>query len=344
MSKKIANNQTIQRGDAATIDDTYKEIYLQVPMILLHSPLYKKTLQPIDKLTYGELMRRREVSRKNGWYDKDTRKIYFKYSRESLADLMGVSVRAMSDIRKRLINAGLLERVPQVTGGDKLYLYHPIVTDADIYTIEKAEEKADQEAQAAAPENELPKQPEKSKKEPQTLDIEPCADFAHRNIEPCADFAHSNVQILHPSNIYSSNTSLKDLNNEISKGEPDSLAGKKVNFFLYPDTPEEIKTVLALTGDEEKAKEIWARMMGAYKDSIMLAVYPDTKLQDQLHGDPVMRAKVAGIALHSLRTEQKKEINKTLYGYIYTCCLEYFNQRALEIVGTQAKEGTWLEI
>jgi Replication initiator protein A (RepA) N-terminus len=122
-----------------TVNEMYGEKFYQVPKVFFTNPLYKKGLTDTQKLAFGLLRDRFSLSVKNKWFD-DQGRIYFIFSQESLMEIFDCSKQTASNIKKKLVRVGLLEIKKNGQGqADWLYLKKPIVTDEDIYEIDKAE-------------------------------------------------------------------------------------------------------------------------------------------------------------------------------------------------------------
>jgi hypothetical protein len=122
-----------------TVNEMYGEKFYQVPKVFFTNPLYKKGLSPLEKMAFGLLKDRFSLSVKNGWYD-DRGRIYFIFTQENLMEIFDCSKQTASNIKKNLVKVGLLEVKKRGQGKtDLLYLKKPIVTDIDIYEIDKAE-------------------------------------------------------------------------------------------------------------------------------------------------------------------------------------------------------------
>lgn len=122
-----------------TVNEMYGEKFYQVPKVFFTNPLYKKGLSPLEKMAFGLLKDRFALSVKNGWYD-DRGRIYFIFTQENLMEIFDCSKQTASNVKKNLVKVGLLEVKKRGQGKtDLLYLKKPIVTDKDIYEIDKTE-------------------------------------------------------------------------------------------------------------------------------------------------------------------------------------------------------------
>lgn len=122
-----------------TVNEMYGEKFYQVPKVFFTNPLYKDGLSPLEKMAFGLLKDRFSLSKKNGWFDEEGR-IYFIFTQEELMEIFGCSKQTASNIKKNLAKVDLLEVKKRGQGkADVLYLKKPIVTNTDIYEIDKAE-------------------------------------------------------------------------------------------------------------------------------------------------------------------------------------------------------------
>ena len=288
-------------------EDT-KEKFFQTPKVLVYSERYKD-LKAEDILAYSILMERRELSRKNGWYDKDTRRLYFKYSNEKLMELLRVGKGKIAAMKKRLIAADLLEQKRTLQGGWKYYLLHPEVTEEDIYRIDKLEN-----------DEEEPQKGKSEEKEPENVGIEPFPKIEHGDIKPFPKIELAQVRNSNHSNIYFSNTKLKDKNNVITKEAPEENPPG-----LYPDIPIAIRKTLLLPGDNKKAVETWSKMLMSYKHSKLYKAMSGEKLQTILKADLDFQEEIKSSLRFYLQKEKSGQIEKDFYGYVYKSFLAIFN-------------------
>lgn len=121
-----------------TVQENYKERFYQIPKVFFTSDNYKDLTNDM-KIAYAILRDRLNLSIKNNWVDEDGN-IYFIYSNEKLMEILNCRKEKLTKIKKGLENAGLL--IQKRRGLNKpniLYLMKPIVTERDIYKIEKEE-------------------------------------------------------------------------------------------------------------------------------------------------------------------------------------------------------------
>ena len=152
-----------------TIYEEYGQTFYQVPKVFFTNDLYKKGLTDTEKIAFGMLKDRFELSKKNKWYD-DKGRIYFIFSQIALMEIFDCSNKTASNIKKKLVQLNLLEIRKRGQGQtDLLYLKKPIVTDNDIYKIKKEEDRTE---------------PEEKKEDVQTLGgVETCKNYTSRNEE-----------------------------------------------------------------------------------------------------------------------------------------------------------------
>ncbi|EWN14890.1 replication initiator protein A, partial [Staphylococcus aureus] len=110
-----------------TVQENYKERFYQIPKVFFTSENYKNLTNDM-KIAYAILRDRLNLSIKNSWVDEDGN-IYFVYSNEKLMEILNCKENDGLLIQKR---RGLNK--PNI-----LYLMKPIVTERDIYKIEKEE-------------------------------------------------------------------------------------------------------------------------------------------------------------------------------------------------------------
>ncbi|SAO50821.1 replication initiator protein A [Staphylococcus aureus] len=120
------------------MQENYKERFYQIPKVFFTSENYKNLTNDM-KIAYAILRDRLNLSIKNNWVDEDGN-IHFVYSNEKLMEILNCKKEKLTKIKKGLENDGLL--IQKRRGLNKpniLYLMKPIVTERDIYKIEKEE-------------------------------------------------------------------------------------------------------------------------------------------------------------------------------------------------------------
>ncbi|MCJ8223724.1 replication initiator protein A [Bacillus paralicheniformis] len=123
------------------IYEEYGLKYVQLPKVFLTSEKYRK-LSSNAKIAWAVLRDRFSLSKKNGWIEKETGRIYFNFDNKTLGEVLNVkSETTIIKIKKELINAELLEQKRMgLNVSNRLYLLKPEVTQEDIYEIDKLEE------------------------------------------------------------------------------------------------------------------------------------------------------------------------------------------------------------
>ena len=97
--------------------------FYQMPKELFINPRYKD-LDSNAKVLYTVLLDRKELSRKNKWVD-EYNQIYLIYTRENIAELLGVSVRTVIKVFKQLREAKLIEEEKQgLNKPNRIYVLH----------------------------------------------------------------------------------------------------------------------------------------------------------------------------------------------------------------------------
>ncbi|WP_398574412.1 replication initiator protein A [Staphylococcus equorum] len=121
-----------------TVQENYKERFYQIPKVFFTNEAYKK-LTNDSKIAYAILRDRLGLSIKNNWVDENGN-IYFIYSNDKLMDILNCGKEKLAKIKKSLEKSGLLiQKRRGLNKANILYLMKPIVTDNDIYEIEKEE-------------------------------------------------------------------------------------------------------------------------------------------------------------------------------------------------------------
>ncbi len=113
-----------------------KKDFIKSLKVFFTSENYKNLTNDM-KIAYAILRDRLNLSIKNSWVDEDGN-IYFVYSNEKLMEILNCKKEKLTKIKKGLENNGLL--IQKRRGLNKpniLYLMKPIVTERDIYKIEK---------------------------------------------------------------------------------------------------------------------------------------------------------------------------------------------------------------
>lgn len=120
-------------------NEIYGEKHFQIPKVLFTNPLYRNGLTDKQRIAFGMLKDRFNLSVANEWFDEEGR-IYFIFSQEELMLIFDCSKQTASDIKKALVKCNLLEIKRRGQGlADLLYLKKPIVNDNDVYLIKRAE-------------------------------------------------------------------------------------------------------------------------------------------------------------------------------------------------------------
>ena len=87
--------------------------------------LVKLSISNTAKLLYTLMLGKAQLSQKNSWVD-DGGRVYFVYTIQQMAEDMDKSVTTIKDATKELVEAHLLEKIPQGRGRtNRLYILFP---------------------------------------------------------------------------------------------------------------------------------------------------------------------------------------------------------------------------
>lgn len=122
--------------------------FYQIPALLLEEDCYRK-LRDTSKLLYGVLLSQLSLSRKNGWMEPETGRIYIHYNLRNLAQCLGHSANTITRAMEELCEAGLLRRRRRGRGlPDILYVMDFTTAKANKESDLKKEETGEEEPQA----------------------------------------------------------------------------------------------------------------------------------------------------------------------------------------------------
>lgn len=124
-----------------TVYEEYKHKFFQLPKVFFTSERYKD-MSNNAKVAWSLLRDRSSLSRKNGWFDKETGRVYFIFTNEDLMKLLNINSKTtLSNIKKELEKHNLIES--HRTGfnkPNKMYLLYPEISEEDIYAIDELED------------------------------------------------------------------------------------------------------------------------------------------------------------------------------------------------------------
>jgi len=125
-----------------TLQEQYGMKYYQMPKVFFTNEKYKK-LSNDAKILYALLHERLQISIKNKWIDSSD-SLYFIYTNQKLSEILNVSPRKITTIKKELMDASLLDQKQKSFNAPfHLYLMKPEITAADIYLINQTESGED---------------------------------------------------------------------------------------------------------------------------------------------------------------------------------------------------------
>lgn len=125
-----------------TLQEQYGMKYYQMPKVFFTNEKYKK-LSNDAKILYALLLDRLQLSIKNKWIDSSD-SLYFVYTNQTLSEILNVSPRKITNIKKELMDANLLSQEQKKFNAPfRLYLMKPEITVDDIYQINQTESGED---------------------------------------------------------------------------------------------------------------------------------------------------------------------------------------------------------
>ena len=306
-----------------------------IPYALYTNPKYKK-LTANDKSAYAFLKARTELSRKNGWYDKDTGHIYFIFTNVELAKAMNVHPNTVTNVRKRLVDANLIEIVEMGNNLPcKLYLKNPICTEEDIYKIVEHEnykyEPYDaKKAAAEKTKNQQGNEQEKEEKPKMKYRLTKIVIPGGARVEDdrLTKIVSRETQKLCANEL--NNVFNNEIKEEITK--PQSEEKNRITG-MYPDIPFQIQEILLKNLDPERAAQVWLKMLGAYKKSNLIKSADGKKMQMLLKADQEFMDQIALILNIAFAKDRAGAITDTLDGYIFTTVKNTCNELAALLTG-----------
>lgn len=126
-------------NNRVNIKDVYREKFYRVPKVFMTNDKYRNMTMNA-KMTWAIFRDRTDLSLANNWIDENG-DVYFIFTYDSLKEILNIkSKTTISNIKKELVVAGLMEDVRQgFNKPNKLYLINPEVEQEDIYKIIKEE-------------------------------------------------------------------------------------------------------------------------------------------------------------------------------------------------------------
>ena len=125
-----------------TLQEQYGMKYYQMPKVFFTNEKYKK-LSNDAKILYALLHDRLQVSIKNKWIDS-TNSLYFIFTNQKLSEILNVSPRKITSIKKELMDTNLLvQKQKSFNAPFHLYLMKPEITVDDMYQMNQTESGAD---------------------------------------------------------------------------------------------------------------------------------------------------------------------------------------------------------
>jgi len=316
----------VLEGNYVTIYEEYKHKFFQIPKVFFTSDRYIN-MSNNAKIAWALLRERSSVSKKNKWFDKDTKRIYFIFKNEDLMDILNISGKAtVVKVKKELRDNHLIEEVRLGKNRpNKMYLLYPIVEDSDIEKIDEFDNYKHEQDEDTVSSESLATQGSSKIEPPKTLDM-----TGSSKIEP------QEVQKLNSSYTQYSYTEYRDkrldtLDTKDTKIAPFSESrfdnslteqNKKMRKEQYMENafyenaekiPKEIATMLQVfSNSAEQAKK--------YYDTILLAKRNAEITCDVviwLESDPELEQEIVNTFSRSIRKIEKEGNVKNKNGYIY---------------------------
>ena len=295
-----------------TIEENYKERFYQIPKVFFTNEDYKK-LTNDSKIAYAILRDRLGLSIKNNWVDENGN-IYFIYSNDKLMDILNCGKEKLAKIKKSLEKSGLLiQKRRGLNKANFLYLMKPIVTEKDIYEIEKEENDLEPANDKEVRKSNVQKfenrttgsskieRPEVRKSNINETDFSE-TDFSEtdsNDMSDMNDIDYSNKDSNHSnhSNQFLNNSDEKDYKEILLEEFPEQLTNYLLNFS-YSDL-EIVKAVIL------KAKK-------SFNSSHDDAYYMLEDIEDEI----VYCLKRLKKAMHDRSVKGQKETIKSMQGYL----------------------------
>ncbi|PZD83171.1 hypothetical protein DTX80_17755 [Bacilli bacterium] len=297
-----------------TIYEEYKHKFFQLPKVFFTNEKYID-MSNNAKVAWSLLRDRSSLSRKNGWFDKDTGRIYFIFTNEELMKLLNVGSKStLSNIKKELESAKLIESKRRGHNlPNKMYLLYPEITEEDIYRIDEIEEYEYQEYER--------------KKAPESIGVQGRTETGRPENVP------HEVQNMYTSNTDSIYTNLRDLDtrdtrdtktahflndvNSMSQQEKEKMKKLYIERGFYENNeyiPEQLANVLKVfSNTPEQAK--------GYYDIILKAKKNVEKAFDEiiwLDHEPELLHQIINAFSRAIRKIERNRDVTNKNGYIYT--------------------------
>lgn len=120
------------------VNEVYTEKFYQLPQWLFTNEKYKD-LSNNARIAYALLKDRNRYSIKNHWFDADGN-IYFIFTNKTLADMLNVTERTITSVKKELVTHRLLyikkmgfdNKIKQNLPS-RLYLLKPVLSAEEVY-------------------------------------------------------------------------------------------------------------------------------------------------------------------------------------------------------------------
>lgn len=326
------------------IYEEYKHKFFQLPKVFFTNPKYMK-MSNNAKVAWALLCDRSSLSRKNGWYDKETGRIYFIFTNQDLMKLLNINSKTtLSNIKKELESLNLIEshRIG-INKPNKMYLLYPEITENDMYAIDELEEyeydeykrinSAKPQEGQGSPEN---GRPENGRQEVQKMDS--------------SNTDYSDTDLIN----LDTNIDTKDTKKEPFQDKMESILKKenknqkelyiKRAFFENNDViPKQLANMLEVFSDTPEKAEV-------YYDIILTAkrnAEKDTDTLIWLEHEPELLHEIINSFSRAIRKIEKERNIQNIKGYIYKSIYDLLiKEMTARIRRTNTQKGVyynWLE-
>ena len=310
------------------INDIISFDFLKIPKSLLANPKYK-SLSSDAKLSYALLYDRLSLSKQNGWINEND-EVYLIYTREEIADDIGITYKKAISAFKELVDAQLITEQRCGRGmPNRIYIVKPELDEACAQKYVKRENL--RTADSACLEEQLKK--EDSEEMLVTTEGLYIPDMPISDIKICQNSisrtAETEVQELpnrHPNKTYNNQTYSNHIETSQSvshsvSDNTDSADGQTDDVYSFEDILENCQLD---TFEEEERKILYDALERLfYSESFKIggAVLPRRKVRSRMYEIDVSTLESAMAKLHK-NERQIKNMTAYVMSTIFNCITE----------------------
>lgn len=324
IATKIGGNKM---NEVYKINDIISCEFLKIPKAMFANEKYKK-LSSDAKLAYALLYDRLSLSKLNNWINDDN-EVYLIYTREELAEDLGLTYRKAISAFKELTEAELIREKRSGRGiPNKIYIVKIDLSAKQAKEFAKRENSRTAESAYLDEEDDfwmLREDAEKAAAKEQELQ-KPHIKNCENDISRTADIAHQELQNPHPNKTYNN----KINNNQIYNSQSVSRRTPKCIEFDDGQTDDQYsfdeildKCELDIFDDEERIilYDALERMFYSKNLKIGNAVIPQNKVRSRMYE---LDASVLQSAIANLHKNDRPVRNMTAYvmSTIFNCITE----------------------